>query len=88
MVGGSSRIPKCQEMLKAFFNGKELNHKVNPDEAVAWGATVQAAILLGLADDDDAGEIVLLDVTPLSLGTDIVGGEFSAIVARNSHIPI
>lgn len=67
LVGGSSRIPKIREIVKNYFGGKNLNESVHPDEAVAYGATVQSAVLDGLIDDEN-GDIVLLDVTPLSLG--------------------
>ena len=67
MVGGSTYIPKVQQMVKAYFGGKELNRSINPDEAVAYGATVQHAIILGQVDDD-CTDILLLDVTPLSIG--------------------
>ena len=69
LVGGSTRIPKIQKLMKDFFNGKEPNKGVNPDEAVAYGAAVQAGIIAGVATDDDPGaNILVIDVTPLSLG--------------------
>ena len=71
-MGGSTRIPKVQDMLKDFFNGKELNKSINPDEAVAYGAAVQAAILTNVATGDSA-KMVLLDVAPLSLGIETAG---------------
>merc|ERR1712110_1238771 len=71
LVGGSTRIPKVQQLVKDFFNGKEPSRGINPDEAVAYGAAVQAGVLSG---EDNTGEIVLLDVNPLSLGIETVGG--------------
>ena len=87
LVGGSTRIPKVQEMLSAFFNGKELNKSINPDEAVAYGATVQAAILSG-SRDDKLENVVLLDVVPLSLGLETAGGVMTTIIARNTTKPV
>merc|ERR1719265_2622192 len=84
LVGGSSRIPKVQSLLKDFFNGKEPNRGINPDEAVAYGAAVQGGVLAG----DVSGEKVLLvDVIPLSLGIETVGGVFLKVIPRNSIIP-
>jgi heat shock 70kDa protein 1/2/6/8 len=74
LVGGSTRIPKVQEMLSEFFNGKELNKSINPDEAVAYGATVQAAILSGDNQSETLGRILVIDATPLSLGIETAGG--------------
>ena len=77
LVGGSTRIPKVQSLLSEFFNGKELNKSINPDEAVAYGATVQAAILTGADKSEKLSELLLLDVTPLSIGLETAGVLFS-----------
>lgn len=88
LVGGSTRIPKIQELLSSFFNGKELNKSVNPDEAVAYGASIQAAILSKSTDGNDkADSILLLDVSPLSLGLETAGGVMTKIIERNTTIP-
>jgi len=85
LVGGSTRIPKIQSLLKQFFNGKELNKSINPDEAVAWGASVQAAVLTDNIDQDKAP--VLVDVAPLSLGIETAGGVMTKLIERNKAIP-
>jgi len=86
LVGGSTRIPKVQSMLSEFFNGKELNKSINPDEAVAYGATVQAAILSGTRDKK-LESVVLLDVVPLSLGLETAGGVMTKLIERNTTKP-
>ena len=88
LVGGSTRIPKVQEMLSEFFGGKELNKSVNPDEAVAYGATVQAALLSGEGKKSEKlDSLLLLDVTPLSLGIETAGGIMTALIKRNTTVP-
>ena len=86
LVGGSTRIPKIQELLSNFFNGKALSQSINPDEAVAYGAAVQAAILSG-TKDEKLDQILLLDVAPLSLGVETAGGIMSVIIPRGAQIP-
>jgi len=86
LVGGSTRIPKVQQLVKDFFNGKEPNRGINPDECVAYGAAVQGAILGGHGDQSTS-EILLLDVAPLSLGIETVGGVMTKIIERNTVVP-
>merc|ERR1712095_30014 len=86
LVGGSTRIPKVQKLLQDFFNGKELNKSINPDEAVAYGAAVQAAILNG-ETHSSVSDMLLLDVAPLSLGIETAGGVMTSLIKRNTTIP-
>jgi L1 cell adhesion molecule like protein len=87
LVGGSTRIPKICEIVENFFDGKSLNKNINADEAVAYGATYEAAVIMDI-DDDGLEKLVLLDVTPLSLGVEIEGERMSVIIPRNKPIPI
>jgi heat shock protein 5 len=84
LVGGSTRIPKIQSLVKEFFNGKEPSRGINPDEAVAYGAAVQAGVLSG---EQDTGDLVLLDVNPLTMGIETVGGVMTKLISRNTVIP-
>jgi len=86
LVGGSTRIPKIQSLLQEFFNGKEPSKAINPDEAVAYGAAVQAAILEGKTDEK-LDDLLLLDVAPLTLGLETAGGVMTALIPRNTTIP-
>ena len=86
LVGGSTRIPKIQSLLKEYFNGKEPNRGINPDEAVAYGAAVQGGILGGQATEETK-DILFIDVTPLSLGIETVGGVMTPIIKRGTVIP-
>jgi L1 cell adhesion molecule like protein len=87
LVGGSTRIPKIQSMLTEYFNGKELNRTINPDEAVAYGAAVQAAMLAGTHKSEQLDSMILLDVAPLSLGIETAGGIMTPLIKRNTTVP-
>lgn len=84
LVGGSTRIPKVQELLREFFDGKELDKKVNPDEAVAYGAAMQAGVLMGSSRTQD---VLVIDATPLTLGIEVSGGVIEPLITRNTAIP-
>merc|ERR1711966_595714 len=86
LVGGPTRIPKVQQLLKDFFNGKEPNRGINPDEAVAYGAAVQGGILGG-EQSEETKDILLIDVTPLTLGIETVGGVMTKVIPRGTVIP-
>ncbi|XP_053380433.1 endoplasmic reticulum chaperone BiP-like [Mercenaria mercenaria] len=86
LVGGSTRIPKVQELVKQFFSGKEPNSGINPDESVAYGAAVQGGILGGV-DDDNIDQLIVINVNPLTLGIETVGGVMTKLIERNSPVP-
>jgi L1 cell adhesion molecule like protein len=87
MVGGSTRVPRIRQLVSEYFGGKKLNDSVNPDEAVAYGAAVQAHIITGGGKNDRTSDMILLDVAPLSLGIETAGGVMTPVIKRNSTIP-
>ena len=84
LVGGSTRIPKVQQLLKEYFGGKEPSKGINPDEAVAYGAAVQGGILSG---EEGSGDLVLIDVNPLTLGIETTGGVMTKLISHNTVVP-
>lgn len=86
LVGGSSRIPKIRQIVKDFFNGKEANTGINPDEAVCYGAAIQGGIICGEESNETKG-LIVIDATPLSLGIETVGGVMTKIITKGSYIP-
>ena len=84
LVGGSTRIPKVQSLLEEFFSGKKASKGINPDEAVAFGAAVQGGVLAG---EEAAGDVVLMDVNPLTMGIETTGGVMTKLIPRNTVIP-
>ena len=87
LIGGSTRIPKVQQLLSEYFNGKEPTKGINPDEAVAYGAAVQGAVLSGAAADATK-DMVIIDVTPLTLGIETAGGVMTPLIPRGTSIPV
>ena len=86
LVGGSTRIPRVQELLSNYFNGKELNKSINPDEAVAYGAAIQANIL-SVESDKKTENILLIDITSMSVGIEIAGGVYKIMIPKNTALP-